>query len=338
MAACLAGACRAMTVPPPKATYADAPGDIRGIAFSPNGKRLAVSTGQVIKIWEWESGSAKEFASVQGGLGASFSTDGALLAYPGQDENYSDGLMIWDIEANKKKLFIADDNVQSPVFSPDGKSIAAAVGSNVKIWKLAAGEELAQMKDGHKCSITAIVYSTNGKALVSADGKGTITYWDLSQPAPVKKGGYKPNTEEAAINSLANSPDGKWIAASTGTGDILLLDATTLTVEGTIKAHNEGLRVKSVAFSPDSKTMASACSGIEDLDIKLWDAASRRQIVAFAGHQDSVNCVAFSPDGKWLATGSDDKSAKVWDVAALIAMGAPKPEKKKEKPPEKPAE
>ena len=333
-AVCFAGACRAMTVPPPRATFPDASGDVRGIAFSPDGKRLAISTGQLIKIWEWESGkgTGREIASIQGGIGAAFSTDGTLLAFPGQDENYSDGLLIWDIAANKKKLFIADDNVQSPAFSPDGKNIAAAVGSRVKIWKLAAGEELAILKDGHKCSITAIVYASTGKALISADGKGTILYWDLSVPAPVKKGEYKPSTEEAVVNSLTSSPDGKWIAASTGTGEILVLDATTLTVDGTIKGHKDGLRVKSVAFSPDNKTLASACSGIEDLEIKLWDASSRLPILGFVGHQDGVNCVAFSPDGKWLATGSDDKSAKVWELAALYAMVAPKPEKKKEKP------
>jgi len=45
-----------------------------------------------------------------------------------------------------------------------------------------------------------------------------------------------------------------------------------------------------------------------------------------------------SPDGKWLATGSDDKTAKVWEVAALLAMNAPKPEKKKEPPKEAPKE
>jgi WD40 repeat protein len=97
-----------------------------------------------------------------------------------------------------------------------------------------------------------------------------------------------------------------------------------------MKGHKEGLRVKSVSFAPDNRMLASACSGVEDLDIKIWDAVTRTQTLAFSGHQGGVNCVAFSADGKWLATGSDDKTAKIWDVTSLLAMNAPKPVKKKE--------
>ena len=341
MAVCLSGICFtgyceaatiAASVPNPKAILAGVSGDVRGLAFSPDGKRVAVSTGQVIKIWEWESG--KEVASIQGGIGAAFSSDGALIAYPGQDESYSDGLMIWDIAANKKKLFIAGDNVQAPAFSPDGKSIAAAIGSRVNMWKLPAGEELPALKDGHKCSISAIVFSKDGKTLISADGKGVMSRWELSETGGVKKGEFKYANEEAQINSLTESDDGKWVAASTGDGMIVILDAPTMAQSGSIKAHKDGLRVKSISFSPDNKTIASACSGVEDLEIKFWDVTTRQQIVAFIGHENGVNSVAYSPDGKWLASGSDDKTAKVWEVSALMAMNTPKSEKKKEKPKE----
>ena len=339
LALSVSGLSFAATVPNPRATLAAVEGDVRGVTFSPDSKRIAVSTGQAITVWAWDAPvplvpPGKAVAPIQGGMGAAFSMDNALLAFPGQDEVYSDGLMLWDIAAKKKKLFISDDNVQSPVFSPDGKVVAAAVGSRVKVWKLPGGEEQPAMKDGHKCSIVALAYSSNGKVLISADGKGVLSRWELGDSAPVKKGEYKHANEEASINSLCCSGDGKWVAASTGDGLILILDASTLALSASIKGHKEGLRVKSIAFSADSKMIASACSGVEDLDIKLWDVLTRKQILGFIGHQGGVNCVAFSPDGKWLASGSDDKSAKVWEVDALLAMNAPKPEKKKEKPAE----
>jgi WD40 repeat protein len=338
LAICFAGLCFGATVPNPRSTLATVAGDVRGVVFSPDGQRIAVSTGQAITVWTWDASvpPGKEIPPIPAGMGAAFSMDNTLVAFPGQDEVYSDGLMLWDIAARKKKLFISDDNVQSPVFSPDGKLIAAAVGSRVKVWKLPGGEEQPAMKDGHKCSIVAIAYSLNGKVMISADGKGTLSRWELGDSGPLKKGEYKHANEEASINSLACSADGKWVAASTGDGLILVLDAATLALSGSIKAHKDGLRVKSIAFSPDNKTIASACSGIEDLEVKLWDAATCKKILGFVGHQGGVNCVAFSPDGKWLASGSDDKSAKVWEVEALLAMNAPKPEKKKEKPAENP--
>ncbi|MEB3341052.1 WD40 repeat domain-containing serine/threonine-protein kinase [Okeania sp.] len=69
--------------------------------------------------------------------------------------------------------------------------------------------------------------------------------------------------------------------------------------------------VCSVAFSPDSKIVAS---GSEDETIKLWEVNSGREILTLRGHLGYVNSVAFSPDGKILASGSDDKTIRFWDV------------------------
>jgi WD40 repeat protein len=70
--------------------------------------------------------------------------------------------------------------------------------------------------------------------------------------------------------------------------------------------------IVSVAFSPDGKQIVS---GSWDTTLKLWDAATGREIRTFAGHSDWVRSVAFSPDGQQVLSGSGDKTLKLWDAA-----------------------
>ncbi|ODG99476.1 hypothetical protein A4S05_37535 [Nostoc sp. KVJ20] len=77
----------------------------------------------------------------------------------------------------------------------------------------------------------------------------------------------------------------------------------------TLKGHSDAVR--GVAFSPDGKTIASVSS---DKTVKLWNAATGKEISTLKGHSDAVWGVAFSPDGKTIASASLDKSVKLWNA------------------------
>ncbi len=113
----------------------------------------------------------------------------------------------------------------------------------------------------------------------------------------------------APVESVAFSPDGKYIISGSQDNTIRLWDVLTGKEIRVFKGHYDD--VTSVAFSPDRKFVLS---GSQDNTIRLWDVLTGKKIRFFKGHYDDVTCVTFSPDGKYVMSGSDDNTARIWDV------------------------
>ncbi len=116
-------------------------------------------------------------------------------------------------------------------------------------------------------------------------------------------------THDDKVNSVAFSPDGKYVVSGSDDGTARVWEATSGQEVARMTHDN---KVNSVAFSPDGKHVAS---GSDDGTARVWEAATGQEVARMThAHDNSVYSVAFSPDGKYVVSGSDDGTARVWEA------------------------
>src|SRR6202158_1826456 len=171
------------------------------------------------------------------------------------------------------------------------------------------------VQTGHVRGVFAVAFSPDGKLIASGGDDYTIKLWDVSTGAEL--GSLRGHS--GRVNSVVFSPDGQLLASGSDDTTIKLWDIKTGVALRSLEGHPN--HVLSVAFSPDGKRLATA--GDMDVDqetanlrnmVKLWDVRTGAQLHTFDGHADNVNSIAYSPNGRAIASGSADGTIKLWDV------------------------
>ncbi|MCH1506698.1 MAG: WD40 repeat domain-containing protein [Verrucomicrobiales bacterium] len=316
--------------------------DVRNALFSPDGSTIATcSNDRTVRLWNTVMGEELYRWSHRDAVdNIDFSADGRLVASASDDKT----VRIWETETGVESPLsplVHRLDVDTAQFSPDGEWLATVADNEVRVWRFENFREPPQLFE--LAGITTGCLSPTGQWIAAAAEDGRIKQWKAETGKP-----RMPDVNHGAeVTEIAYSPDGNWLITGDVSGKVRVWDAVTgqavvhilnhdHPIAALVMPSNDFLVVansdqvqswrlpsgdvgptlslssaaRTLEASPDGDYLAVGCVGASSVII---EAQTMTRIHSLT-HGGPVNALDFSPHGL-LATASDDRSARLWDVA-----------------------
>ncbi|CAE6437631.1 unnamed protein product [Rhizoctonia solani] len=301
------------------------PRTITSLVFSHDGASIiSGSSDSTICVWNAEDGKQLAGGPLVGHKDSicsiAASGDGTRIFSVSKDTT----ICVWDLRAQSGQQFQELKSQSSPVqsiaFSPDGAYIASGHrDGTIRLWDMQSGHTKGDPLRGHKGAVRSLTFSPDGARLVSgsvspdSQSLGTVELWDLKTRKKVQA----PFWKCYSVMSTGFTSNGTRLVCGDFDGKVNVWDASICASDPSAYAHTASFEVRgwalgSVAISPDGNWVAVS----ENSHILLWDVQTKSFVENgnFLGHTDSVTCLAFSPGGYHIVSGSKDRSIRVWET------------------------
>lgn len=264
-------------------------GRVLAVAFTPDGRHaLSGAADGTLRLWDLQSGV--EQRRLQGpllGPGIDISPDGEL----GLAAAWDGSIWLWDYESGEMLRALSGHTEMlfaGAYFTPDGTRIVSGAGdifgvaedNTVRVWDVTTGEEL-QRFEGHTGHVWDIAVSPNGRYVASGSHDGTLRLWELE----TGEGRILADVAPQAVRSVAFGPACTDTAERAATTSCYLLFG-----------------------------LAKGQSSRPDYDLRLLEIPSGEEVRRFAGHEEVIHDVAFSPNGDKILSASADQQVILWDT------------------------
>jgi len=297
---------------------------VTSVRFSPGDSLVVTSSvDSTIKVWRKGSGEIiKEIKQISGIAYMDLNTDGNYVVTGGYDSvvrlwRITDGVLLKEFKGHS-------GTVWTVAFSNDSKKIVSGGNDGlVNIWDVETGSLLHKLQ-GHTRIVWSVKFDPGGTKVASSSFDFSIKLWNVDDGKLV----WDNKEHKETVVDIAFSRDGKMLASTSDDKTIKLWNVAEQKLIRTMKVAEH---VQAVAFSPDDKRLITGGRDkpmigefLQEIfgdskfnpgvSARLWDVETGKLLQTFTKHANDVTDVAYSYDGKWIATASADKTVDLWKL------------------------